>query len=227
MPAFHAQRPVLPQRPAARLRATALLAAAPLVTAPLVAAPVAAAWLAGACAQGPASSPAQSAGFDADRAWKDLEHLVSIGTRQAGTPGAEKTRAYLSAELSACGLKPVPEAWRQTTPVGELEFANLYVDLAPARESASAPWILFCTHYDTKRLPPLPAEPGKAAVEFVGANDGGSGTAVLLEVARALARQPRGDCGIRILFLDGEEAVNREWIDPDNRYGSRHHAAQL
>ena len=109
------------------------------------------------------------------------------------------------------------EAFRHTTPVGELDFVNLYVDLAPASDGPDKSWILLCTHYDTKRLPG----------EFVGANDGGSGTAVLLELARALGRGPRGDIGYRLLFLDGEEAVNREWVDPDNRYGSRYHAAKL
>ncbi len=124
---------------------------------------------------------------------------------------------YLEAELSASHLKPIREDFKHTTPVGELAFTNLYVDLPPAIEGKDQSWILLCSHYDTKRLPGA----------FVGANDGGSGTAVLLELARALAAGPRGDFGYRILFLDGEEAVNHEWVDPDNRYGSRYHAAQL
>jgi Zn-dependent M28 family amino/carboxypeptidase len=142
---------------------------------------------------------------------------VAIGTRQAGTPGAEKARVYLESELSAAGLKPVRETFRQTTPCGELEFSNLFVDLPPAVPGKDASWILLCTHYDTKRLPG----------EFLGANDGGSGSAVLLELARALSKAPPQEYGYRLLFLDGEEAVNHEWVDPDNRYGSRYHAAKL
>ncbi|HTF91227.1 MAG TPA: M28 family peptidase, partial [Planctomycetota bacterium] len=143
------------------------------------------------CTQSPASVTVQGSSFDSARAWKDLETLVSIGPRQAGTPGAEKTRDYLKKELFAAGLKPVEEAFKQATPCGELAFANVYVDLPPPGLDATTPWILFCTHYDTKRLPG----------EFVGANDGGSGTAVLLELARDLARAPRGDFGYRLLFL--------------------------
>ncbi len=173
--------------------------------------------LSGSCVPGPAATAPQTANFDAGRAWTDLERLVAIGPRQAGTPGAEAARVYLETELKAVGLKPVREAFKEATPVGELAFVNLYVDFAPAKEQKDSAWILFCTHYDTKRLPG----------NFVGANDAGSGTAVLLEMARALAAGPKREFGFRLLFLDGEEAVNLEWRDPDNRYGSRYHAAFL
>jgi len=74
-----------------------------------------------------------------------------------------------------------------------------------------------CTHFDTK----LSSE------RFVGANDGGSGTAVLLELARVLAAAGPRSLTYRFLFLDGEEALNWTWKDPDNTYGARHHAAGL
>ncbi len=170
----------------------------------------------------PSTETPKSAGtladsFNTERAWKDLEHLVAMGPRQAGTAGAEKARVFMEAQLTAAGLKPVREAFQQQTPAGPLDFANVYADLAPRDKAATAPWILFCAHYDTKRLPGT----------FVGANDGGSGTAVLLELARALAAAGPREFGYRFLFLDGEESVNLEWVDPDNRYGSRHHAAKL
>lgn len=77
--------------------------------------------------------------------------------------------------------------------------------------------ILLGTHYDTKRLE-----------NFVGADDGGSSTAVMMEVARNLCGQKLpGKYAVWIAFFDGEEAVNREWQDPDNRYGSRQMAAQF
>ena len=76
--------------------------------------------------------------------------------------------------------------------------------------------MLLCSHYDTKR----------AEFEFVGANDSASSTAVLLEVARVLAER-QNPVSYRIVFLDGEEAVRWTWEDPDNRYGSRHHADEL
>jgi len=63
-------------------------------------------------------------------------------------------------------------------------------------------------------------------IDEVGADDGGSSTAVMLEVARNLCAQ-HGRYQVWIAFFDGEEAVNLEWKDPDNRYGSRQMAAKL
>jgi Zn-dependent M28 family amino/carboxypeptidase len=77
--------------------------------------------------------------------------------------------------------------------------------------------ILLGTHYDTKRLD-----------DFVGADDGGSSTGVMLEIARVLCAQKQpGKFAVWIAFFDGEEAVNKQWADPDNRYGSRQMAAQF
>jgi glutaminyl-peptide cyclotransferase len=75
--------------------------------------------------------------------------------------------------------------------------------------------ILLGTHYDTKRLD-----------NFVGADDGGSSTGVMLELARLLCSQ-HGRYNVWIAFFDGEEAVNFDWKDPDNRYGSRQMAARF
>jgi glutaminyl-peptide cyclotransferase len=59
----------------------------------------------------------------------------------------------------------------------------------------------------------------------VGANDGGSSTGLLLELARALARQTRVD-DVYLVFFDGEEATREKWEGEDNLYGSRHLAAK-
>ena len=75
--------------------------------------------------------------------------------------------------------------------------------------------ILLGTHYDTKRLE-----------NFVGADDAGSSTAVMLELARLLCSQ-RSKYAVWIAFFDAEEAVNLEWKDPDNCYGSRQMAARM
>jgi Zn-dependent M28 family amino/carboxypeptidase len=96
-------------------------------------------------------------------------------------------------------------------------MANVLVDLPVASDEAGkAPIIVLCAHYETKRTD----------FEFVGANDGASGVAVLLELARVLAAAPR-PVAYRLVFLDGEEAMRWAWRDPDNRYGSRHHVAEL
>jgi peptidase M28-like protein len=173
--------------------------------------------LAPACGgAGAGTGASEPIAFDTQRAWRDLAAIVALGPRQAGTSGAEAARTLIERELRAAGLEPQRESFTAETPAGPLAMANVYVDLAAA-EGEKSPMVILCTHYDTKRLP----------FEFLGANDGGSGTAVLLELARCLAKAPREKVTWRLLFLDGEEAVNEAWVDPDNRYGSRHHASEL
>ena len=154
--------------------------------------------------------------FDAQRAWALLAEQVALGPRPAGSEAAEATRALIERELRAAGLEPVREPFTATTPAGEVAMCNVWAEV-PAREGAArAPVVELGSHFDTKRLP-----------DFVGANDGASSTAVLLELARALAAHPSESVTYRVVFFDGEEAVREYWADPDNRYGSRHRVARL
>lgn len=155
--------------------------------------------------------------FDQQRAWRDVEALVALGPRPAGSDALEAARIYIEQELAQAGLEPIREPFVADTPIGEIPMANIYVDLmAPDTADGPAPVIVVCTHIDTKILD----------FEFVGANDSASGTAVLLELARVMAGR-KGDVTYRLLFIDGEESIRREWVDPDNRYGSRHHVLGL
>lgn len=177
-------------------------------------------WVLAGCGDGQAAT--RGASFDQERAWKHLEALVDLGPRPPGSPAIEQARVYLEARLSECGLEPVRESFTAETPRGPLEMVNVYADLParedPAREE-SAGILVLCTHYDTKIFDDF---------VFVGANDGGSGTAVLLELARVLASDGPGPLTYRFLFLDGEEATRKLWEgDVDHTYGSRHHVAQL
>ena len=170
------------------------------------------------CGQDPAPVETEVA-FDAGRAWRHLEAQVALGPRPAGSSAAETLRAYLEGELTSYGLTPRRESFTADTPLGPIAMANVIVELPAAGRAGSgkeAPIVLLCSHYDTKR----------AEFEFVGANDSASSTAVLLEVARVLAGR-QNPVSYRIVFLDGEEAVRWTWEDPDNRYGSRHHADEL
>lgn len=157
--------------------------------------------------------------FDGKRAWSHLEEVVAFGERPAGSASIERLRSYLIDQLTKLHLEPVREAFREETPIGPIDFCNVYVDIPGSDAGPTSSIIVFCTHYDTKR--------GLEGT-FVGANDGGSGTAVLLELARCLAeREKRSAVTYRLLFLDGEEAVRPKWAGKDNCYGSRHHVAEL
>ncbi len=163
--------------------------------------------------------------FDAARAFADLERQVRIGPRPAGTPGAELARVHIEETLRPLGLEPYREAFTKRPPrstgLDEVHFANVVVDLPPTDDKA--PWLLVGAHYDTKRATPDSGLRG----DVLGANDGASGVALLLELARLLVASGPRPVGYRLVFFDGEESFRWNWIDPDNRYGSRHHAANL
>lgn len=181
----------------------------------------------GAAADSGSASAKGVSSFDAARAWALLEAQVAIGPRPSGSEGAEANRRLIEKELEAAGLTPRRETFTADTPAGPIEMANVIAELVGReRDDKPAPIVILCSHYDTKRMDGH-TDPGQRAGLFVGANDGASSTAVLLELARVLAKGPKRDVTYRFLFVDGEEAVRWHWNDPDNRYGSRHHAQEL
>lgn len=157
--------------------------------------------------QGTAAAPR----FDSSRAWEHLRRLVAIGPRPAGSPAIEQARQYIRSQLAplaTSGAAHTEQAWDDTTPAGPVRMVNMMLTIP----GASADRIIIAGHYDTKRF---------GEFRFVGANDGGSSAAFLLEAARVLASR-RNALTIEILFLDGEEAVV-EWQGTDRVYGSRHY----
>jgi glutaminyl-peptide cyclotransferase len=168
----------------------------------------------------PPETPAAALPFDGDRAWKLLVEQVELGPRPSGSQANALLRDWIVEDLKASGLTPVREPFTaEEAPGGAIAMENIYSDLeAPAGpKGAPAPMIVLGAHFDTKKMP----------FRFVGANDGASEVAVLLELARTIAKGPARDVSYRFLFLDGEEAVREYWEDPDNRYGSRYHVRQL
>jgi hypothetical protein len=163
---------------------------------------------------GAAQPPATAAAFSGTRALADVRQLVAIGPRVAGMPGAAKARDYITAQLKAAGLTVREQAFDARTPRGPVHMINL-IALIPGRGAgpqAAPERIIVAGHYDTKLFKEF---------TFVGANDGGSSAAVLIELARVL--KPRTlPLDVELLFLDGEEAVG-EWQGTDHTYGSRHY----
>lgn len=172
----------------------------------------AAAVLALACvsAQTPEQKTAPQPAFDSARAFKHLEAIVAIGARPANSPGIQKTRDYIKQQLTAAGLTPVEQPFEAQTPIGRVKMVNISATI-PAAAAAGSGRIIFAGHYDTKLFHEF---------TFVGANDAGSSTAFLLELARVL-KDRKNALPIEILFLDGEEAFG-EW-NTGNTFGSRHY----
>src|SRR6266852_5930070 len=158
-----------------------------------------------------APPPEKTGGFDGKRAFTHVAKQVGFGPRPSGSLALVPLQEYMQTELKSYGCRVEVDSFTADTPAGRLPMKNIVAKI-PGEKSGV---ILLGTHYDTKRLE-----------NFVGADDGGSSTAVMLELARLLCAQ-RGRYAVWIAFFDGEEAVNPEWHDPDNSYGSRQMAARL
>jgi len=147
--------------------------------------------------------------FDSGRAWEHLRQLVAIGPRPSGSPAIELTRKYIKDQLSAGGLTTVEQVWDDQTPIDKVRMVNLVATIPGAHKER----IVVAGHYDTKLY---------RQFRFVGASDGGSSAAFLLELGRVLKAR-RNPFTIELLFLDGEEARMPDWHGTDNTYGSRHY----
>jgi Zn-dependent M28 family amino/carboxypeptidase len=164
--------------------------------------------LVGLLASAAVSAQAPTA-FDSSKAWEHLRQQVAIGPRPSGSAGNLKNREYITKTLAAIGLKTVEQAWEAMTPLGPVKMVNLIATIPGRRPER----IILASHFDTKLF---------REFRFVGASDGASSTATLLELARVLKARPQLPFTIELLFLDGEEATG-EWRDPDHTYGSRHY----
>jgi Zn-dependent M28 family amino/carboxypeptidase len=154
--------------------------------------------------------PEKTGSFDGQRAFSLVAKQVGFGPRPSGSPAIAKLQDFLLAELQSYGCTVETDNFSAETPVGRLTMKNLLVKIPGEKPGI----ILLGTHYDTKLLD-----------KFVGADDGGSSTALMLEIARLLCKQ-RGKYAVWIAFFDGEEAV-KQWSDTDGRYGSRQMGARL
>lgn len=147
--------------------------------------------------------------FAGERAYALVEELVVIGSRLPGSSGSEEARTLIHRELERAILEVQDYSFKADTPIGPIEMTNV-VGIVPGTRKEI---IILGTHFDTKYLPDI---------EFVGANDGASTTAWMLEMARILGAQglPRKGYTLWLCFFDGEEAYE-EWSATDSLYGSR------
>ncbi len=150
--------------------------------------------------------------FSGERALKHVRALVRLGPRAPGSTGIQQAREYIRRELRRSSIEVEELAFVASTPRGSLAMTNLVAKI-PGK---SADIVVLAGHYDT-------LEPGRVP-GFIGANDGGSSTGLLLELARALAER-KNELTIWMVFFDGEEALER-WSPRDGLYGSRYLASR-
>jgi glutaminyl-peptide cyclotransferase len=158
-----------------------------------------------------AAPPAeQTGGFDGKRAFAHVAKQVGFGPRPSGSVAIGQLQEYIQSELTSYGCKVETDSFSADTPVGRLPMKNIV-----AKTPGDKPGIIMlATHYDTKLMK-----------NFVGADDGGSSTGVMLELARLFCSK-HANYQVWITFFDGEEAM-KEWSDTDSRYGSRQMAAKM
>jgi len=142
------------------------------------------------------AAPAVDSGFNADRAFEDLRYQVELGPRPSGSEAAHQLAVWAAGELRDAGADQVTIQKR---------WENV-VAVIPGNKPGH---VLLGAHYDTKDDIP----------GFVGANDGASGVAVVLELARALAADPRRP-SIAIALFDAEEARGDRSFEEDGTRGS-------
>ena len=150
-----------------------------------------------------------------EKAFAHVQRLVDFGPRPAGSEAIEKSRQYIEDQLRSFGWQVKRQAFSDDTPRGKVDFVNLIAKFPG--EGNVAPSLLLCSHYDTKTFD---------AIKFVGANDGGSSTGLLLELARVIGQHPNLAAKTELVFFDGEEAYDH-FSETDGLYGSRYFARQL
>ncbi|MFO7654391.1 MAG: M28 family peptidase [Candidatus Krumholzibacteriia bacterium] len=195
----------------------------PVVVAPTTA-PVVAATAAPTAAATAGSAAAPTAPvFDGRRAFDWLVHQVELGPRNPGSEGHARLRAGLRAHADSLGLRHAEDVFRATDPLSgqEREYASVVISAGPVGD----PRVWIGAHYDTRPVSDLDPDPARRGEPLPGANDGASGTAVLLHLAELLAAAPP-PVGVDLIFFDGEDS-GRAGEPRTFCLGSQHLASNL
>lgn len=147
--------------------------------------------------------------FSGANAYRHTAALCALGPRPSGSEGYAQQLGYLETRLAAAGWMVRRDAF---IPRGSaVGMTNLHARFG--EQETARPLLISC-HIDTK-----------AMNGFIGADDGASGAAVMLELARVLALQPELAAQVEFVFLDGEESFAPRMTETDGLYGSKHDAA--
>jgi glutaminyl-peptide cyclotransferase len=175
-------------------------------------------------AMAPPSDPSQAvdapstSNFDGARSYEHVRHLVEIGPRPPASDGIHRAQAYIIGQLKSYGCPVEEHDFHGSTSSGSLAMKNIVVKIP----GTSPGIVLYATHYDTLRMP-----------NFIVADDGGSGTGTMLELARLFCAR-KSSLNVWVVFFDGEEAQGQwtdrnsvQWTDTNSTFGSREMAASM
>ncbi|PRY30480.1 M28 family peptidase [Pseudosporangium ferrugineum] len=150
--------------------------------------------------------PAGPPGFDAGLAWELLLRQCASGPRHPGGAGRAPTRRLILDRMRACAAEVAVQDWWQPVDRGtgagrRYPMTNVLARFGPA---GHPPDLLLATHWDTRPVADADPVAARRGEPPAGANDGGSGVAVLLELARVLRAEPPPRA-VALAFLDGED----------------------
>ncbi|HEY7352502.1 MAG TPA: M28 family peptidase [Terriglobales bacterium] len=146
--------------------------------------------------------------FDANRAMRYVKAIVALGPRAIGSENHEKVENYILAHLK--GIEVQKDAFEVHPTEGTFPVKNIIAKFHGTRDGI----IVIASHYDTNW--PL------RNTSYVGANDGASSSALLLEIANQLRGKKLDGYSIWLLWDDAEESMRLPWYDPESLYGVRH-----
>ena len=149
----------------------------------------------------------QGAAVDGLQVLRHTREIVRHGPHPPGTEAQRKVGEYIAGQLEVLGLQVDTQPFRPVTPRGRLRMTNIRGILSGSDERV----LILASHYDSKFYDTF---------EFVGANDGGASSGLVLELARVLVQDNPTDLTFWFVFFDGEEAL-AEWTSADSLYGSR------
>lgn len=171
--------------------------------------------------------PALAESFSGAKAYEHVKALTEMGPRPSASEAYEKGLVYLEAELAKSGWTTLRQSFTRT-PARPGESAERppvkFTNLLARHGGGTAPdWtqsvpVVIAGHVDSKLMP---------EIRFLGANDGGSSTGVIVELARVLATDPKAASQVELVLFDGEEALLGNITEYDGLYGSKYYATQV
>lgn len=151
--------------------------------------------------------------LDADRVYGYLKQICQLGRRPSGSRGMQRQQKLLEELFTKLGATVTRQEFLAPNPLGgaKVRMANLIVTWHPERMER----VMLCAHYDTRPLPDRDPNPRlRRQGRFIGANDGASGVAVLMELAHLMPKL-QGNVGVDFVLFDAEELV---YVDGRDRY---------
>jgi len=161
-----------------------------------------------AASQAPSAPSGPPPSFDSARAMQYVKDIVAFGPRPIGSANHKKVEDYIHAQLKGDPVED--DAFEINPPEGKFPVVNIVAKYPGTRDGI----IVIASHYDTNW--PL------RNTSYIGANDGGSSSALLLEIANQLRGKKLDGYSVWLLWDDAEESMRLPWYDPESLYGVRH-----